>query len=92
MEEPGPVHFRVVIEMSFPDADPWDPTDYDQLFVQWKDAMEHNLTFNCKDVSIREITTIGKRDDYEDWRHGRGEYDLSARARREGIRQIRGLS
>ena len=29
--QPPPVRFRTVIGMSFPDADPWDPTNYGSL-------------------------------------------------------------
>jgi hypothetical protein len=76
-ETARPVRFRAVVEMSFPDADPWDPTDYDKLIDQWKAALEKNPLFNCKDVSIREIRTIGEGDDYEDWRNQRGAYDVS---------------
>jgi hypothetical protein len=66
-----PVRFRVVIEMSFPDADRLDPTDYDRLIEQWRKALEDSSTFNCKDVVIREFITIGgpEEDDYEKCRH-----------------------
>ena len=60
--------------MSFPDADPWDPQDYSKLIGQWKQMIENNPLVNCKDVAIKEILTIGSIDDYEDWRHNRGEY------------------
>lgn len=65
-----PVRFRAIIEMSFPDADRLDP-DYDRLIDAWRKALEENPAFNCKDVSIREIMTIGSsesEDDYERWR------------------------
>jgi hypothetical protein len=63
------VRFRAVIEMSFPDANSSDPTDYDKLIEQWKRSMEDSQLFKCKDVVIREILTIGSEDDYEKWRH-----------------------
>jgi hypothetical protein len=64
-EQLPPVRFRAVIEMSFPNADPWDPTDYDNVIEQWRKSLEENPTFNCKDVVIREILTIGGlKDDY----------------------------
>jgi hypothetical protein len=63
------VRFRAVIEMSFPDANPSDPTDYDKLIEQWRRSMEDSPLFNCKDVVIREIGTTGPEDDYEKWRH-----------------------
>jgi hypothetical protein len=67
--QPPPVRFRAVIEMSFPDADPWDPADYDSMIEQWRKSLEENPMFNCKDVVIREILTIGPKDDYEKWRY-----------------------
>jgi hypothetical protein len=69
-EQLPPVGFRAVIEMSFPNADPWDPTDYGNVIEQWRKSLEENPAFNCKDVVIREILTIGGlKDDYEEWRH-----------------------
>ena len=68
-KQPPPVRFRAVIEMSFPDADPWDPTDYDSVIEQWRKSLEENPTFNCKDVVIREILTVGPKEDYEKWRY-----------------------
>ena len=69
-QQSPPVRFRAIIEMSFPDADRLDP-DYDRLIDAWRKALEENPAFNCKDVSIREIMTIGSsesEDDYERWR------------------------
>lgn len=70
-KQPPPVRFRAVIEMSFPDADPWDPTDYERVIEQWRKSLEENPTFNCKDVVIREILTVGPEDEkeYEKWRY-----------------------
>ena len=64
-KRPPPVRFRAVIEMSFPDADPWDPTDYGSVIEQWRKSLEENPTFNCKDVVIREILTVGPKDEKE---------------------------
>jgi hypothetical protein len=75
-----PVRFRAVVEMSFPDADPWDPSDYDKLIEQWRRSLEDGPSFKCRDVVIREILTIGETDDYESWRN----QDLSQA--RPGIR------
>ena len=64
------MRFRAIIEMSFPSADPWDPTDYESVIEQWRKSLEENPAFNCKDVVIREILTIGgPEEDYEKWRH-----------------------
>jgi hypothetical protein len=80
-----PVRFRAVIEMSFPDADPWDPQDYGKLIAQWKHAMENNPIFSCRDVAIKEILTIGNIDDYEDWRAQKGEYERSPNPNIKGV-------
>lgn len=66
-----PVRFRAIVEMSFPDADRLDPTDYDRVIEEWRKALEENPRFNCKDLVIKEILTIGKESeqDYERWRH-----------------------
>jgi hypothetical protein len=64
-----PVRFRAVVEISFPDADPWDPSDYDKLIEHWRRSLEANEAFKCRDVVIREVLTIGQKDDYEKWRY-----------------------
>jgi hypothetical protein len=65
-----PVRFRAVIEMTFLDADPWDPSDYDKLIEEWRKSVEDSPLFKCKEVVIKEILTIGESDDdYESWRH-----------------------
>jgi hypothetical protein len=70
MDSPPPVRFRVVVELTLPDADPWDPSDYDQFLEQVKEALESAPTVNCKHVLIREAVTIGPQDNYDDWRGG----------------------
>jgi hypothetical protein len=49
--QPPPVRFRAVIEMSFPDADPWDPTDYGSLIEQWRKSLEESPTFKIAKMS-----------------------------------------
>ena len=65
MDNPRPVRFRVVLELTFPDADPWNPSDYDKPLEQMKTALESAPNVNCKEVMIREATTIGDDDNYE---------------------------
>ena len=77
MDNPRPVRFRVVLELIFPDADPWDPSDYDKPLAQMKTALESAPNVNCKEVMIREATTIGDDDNYEVWRGG-WKYDFSS--------------
>ena len=64
-----PVRFRAVIEMTFPEADPWDPSDYLKLMEQWRRSLEESPLFKCKDVVIKEFLTIGETEDYDDWRY-----------------------
>src|SRR5580704_11576340 len=68
MENPPPVRFRMVLDLTFPDADREDPTDYDKLLEQVKEALESAPNVNCKRVLIHETQTIGADDNYEDWR------------------------
>ena len=77
MDNPPPVRFRVVLELICPDADPWDPSDFDELLEQMKTALESAPNVNCKEVMIREATTIGDDDTYEVWRGG-WKYDFSS--------------
>ena len=77
MDNPPPVRFRVVLKLIFPDADPWDPSDYDKPLEEMKTALESAPNVNCKEVMIREATTIGDDDNYEDWRGG-WKYDFSS--------------
>ena len=65
------------MEISFPEADPLDPSNYEELFTRWKAAIESNPVFASRNVNIREILTIGEPDDYEDWRRNRGAYNVS---------------
>ena len=53
------MHFRLVIELTVPDADPWDPTKYDELLEQVKEALIHAPNVDRKDVLIREAANLG---------------------------------
>jgi len=77
MDDLVPVRFRVVLELTLPDADPWDPSNYDLLLDQVKEAIINAPNVKCKDVLIRESANIGPTDDYEEWRGGR-KYDFSS--------------
>ena len=76
MENSPPVRYRVVLELTFPDADRDDPSDYDKLLEQMKVALESAPNVKCKHIFIREAKTIGTDDNYEDWRGG-WRYDFS---------------
>jgi len=71
------VRFRIVLEAAFPTADPFDPRGYQPLLARWRDSVERNADVPCKDLTICESLTIGDRDDYDDWRRQRGQYDPS---------------
>lgn len=68
-QTPLPVRFRVVLELTLPDADPWDPSDYGTFLDQVKQTLETAPAVNCKNVEMREALTIGPNDRYEDWRN-----------------------
>jgi hypothetical protein len=44
---PAP-RFRIVLEASFPAADPVDPAGYDDLFASWKRALETDPVAPCE--------------------------------------------
>jgi hypothetical protein len=44
---PAP-RFRMVVEVSFSEADPLDPSNYEELFTRWKAAVESNRCFKVK--------------------------------------------
>jgi hypothetical protein len=79
MEEdrPQPVRFRVVLELTFPEADPWDPTHYDKFLEKMTNALSHAPDVKCTDVVIREAESVGPADDYEKWR-GQVRHDFAA--------------
>lgn len=82
--------FRIVLELTFPDADPWSPSGYMDLIDRWKQAMESNQAAPCKDVFIRESMTIGDGSEYDDWRNRSGPYD-PANWPKKGMGRIYGL-
>jgi hypothetical protein len=77
IENSPPVRFRAVLEFTFPDADPNDPSDYDKLLEQMKVTLENASNVNCKHILIREANIIAAGDNYEDWRGG-WKYDFSS--------------
>jgi len=89
VQKPPAPRFRIVLEASFPDADV-DPTGYADLIARWEKSLESNPVFPCKDVKVRETSTIGDVDDYTDWRYHRGEYDVSTWPR-ETLGTVHGL-
>ena len=70
-----PPRFRVVLELTFPEADPSSAAQYHRWLERLKEALEQNSSCRCADVAIREALTIPQDgSDYEDWRRQRGEY------------------
>lgn len=76
MNNPPPVRFRIVLEVTFPEADPWDPSEYGDYLDQLQRALESAGNVSCADVRIRDSSTIGTEADYDDWRGG-FRYDFS---------------
>jgi hypothetical protein len=76
MDNPPPVRFRIVLEVTFPEADPWDGSEHLDYVDQLKRALEIAENVKCTDVRIRDSGSIGSEDDYEDWRGGL-KYDFS---------------
>lgn len=76
MDNPPPVRFRIVLEVTFPDADPWNPSDYGDYLDRVQEAVERAGNVRCTEVRIRDSDTIGAEDDYQDWRGGL-RYDFS---------------
>jgi hypothetical protein len=67
-------HYRLVIEISVPTQDPFDPPDIESV----RQEVETTLTANPRFLTAkgREGTTISlEPDDYTDWRFHRGAYD-----------------
>jgi len=73
-ERPIP-RFRIILELTFPDASPVDPAGYEGLIDRWKVAMQSNPAAPCKDVFIRETLTIGDGSDYDYWRYKLNPFD-----------------
>lgn len=81
----------MVIEASFPQADPLDPSGYDEMFKKWTESLREDPTVPCTDIELREIRTIGKREyyEYDEWPTVR-QYDIPApRSEKEGLRPLR---
>jgi hypothetical protein len=81
-EQPKPPRFRVILELSFRDTNPWSPTEYDTLLERMTQVLRDSPECGCTDVFLRESMTIPADQDaceadYEDWRNQRGEYDMS---------------
>jgi len=76
MDNPPPVRFRIVLEVTFPDADPWDPSKYRDYLDRFQRALESAEIVRCTDIEIRDAGSLGLEDDYDDWRGG-VKYDFS---------------
>ncbi|MFL6449524.1 MAG: hypothetical protein ACJ746_17870 [Bryobacteraceae bacterium] len=74
MDKPPPVRFRIVLEVTFPDADPWDASEHCDYLDQLQHALEIADNVKCTDVKIREATSLGVQDDYDEWLRGGFQY------------------
>jgi hypothetical protein len=82
MEKPRVPRFRIVLEATFPQADPMDPSNYGNVINRWKETLGSDEVSPCQDVQIREFLTVGDIDDYDDWRDHKGEYDYTKESER----------
>jgi hypothetical protein len=81
--------FRIVLEVSFPDADFVYPSGYQETIDRWKESLQNNQAVRSQEVLIRELLLINQDvDDYADWRYRRPEYDPSSP--RKGMGRIVG--
>jgi hypothetical protein len=73
-----PLHrFRIVIELTLPDADPMDASVFELLHPKILQALSSLPDLPTSNVVIREAQNIGPTDRYEDWRGG-PKYDFSS--------------
>lgn len=74
MDDPLPVRFRIVLEVTFPEADPWDASEHLDYLDQLQFALESAGNVKCTDVKIREACSVGVVDDYDEWLRGSFQY------------------
>src|SRR5437764_1420807 len=74
---PSAPRFRLVIDLTFDEADPWSPSEYDRMVDRFKHGVETMSACACSQVVVREYLTIGSGEDYSHWRYHRGSYGLS---------------
>ncbi len=70
MDKPPPVRFRIVLEVTFPEADPWNASEHGDYLDQLQYALETAGNVKCTDIRIRDSANLGVDDDYEEWRGG----------------------
>ena len=68
MEPVQSVRFRLTLEMTLPEADPEDPSDYDKFLDAIKEALAKAPTVKCTDILLREAERIPEDDDDRNWR------------------------
>jgi len=68
MEPAQSVRFRVVFELTLPEADPEDPDDYDKFLDAMKAALENAPMVRCTNILLREAERIAEDDEDRNWR------------------------
>jgi len=71
MEAAQSVRFRVVFELTLPEADPEDPSIYNEFLDAMKAALENAPMVRCTDILLREAERIAANDDDKTWREPR---------------------
>jgi hypothetical protein len=68
MEPTQSVRFRVVFELTLPEADPEDPSDYEKFLDAMKAALENAPMVRCTNILLRAAERIAEEDDDRKWR------------------------
>jgi hypothetical protein len=88
--KPLPPRFRIVLDVTFSEASPWDPSDYSSFLKQMQELLEASTRPKMVDVLLREACTISHdADDYDDWRNRTGACEIPSLPS-EGIGRLGG--
>jgi hypothetical protein len=68
LEPAQSVRYRVVFELTLPEADPEEPSDYDKFLDAMKAALENARMVRCTNILFREAERIAEDDDDRNWR------------------------
>lgn len=59
-----------MLQVTFPDADRYDPSDYESYLEAVLESVRNAKSVKCTDVILRDAATIGPSEEYEDWSGG----------------------
>jgi hypothetical protein len=73
MNETDSPRYRIVLEISFPDSNPYDD---ETCLSQLRSALGEISNPRLENIRVRDVLTISSgEDDYSEWKLGRGKYD-----------------